>query len=85
MYGYSVFPSPASAGAEQAGVILVFGLAAFGLLLLFNAYQRKRFQKGGGRRTRRPKTPQEKAVLVMGGVLAGVLLIMVLGMYLERI
>lgn len=85
MYGYSGFPNPAYASAEKAGVILVFGLAAFGLLLLFNAYQRKRFQKGGGRRTRRPKTLQEKAVLVMGGVLAGVLLIMVLGMYLERV
>lgn len=82
---YGVFLNPSSASAEKAGVILVFGLAAFGLLLLFNAYQRKRFQKGGGRRSRRPKTPQEKAVLVMGGVLAGVLLIMVLGMYLERI
>lgn len=82
---YGVFLNPSSASAEKAGVILVFGLAAFGLLLLFNDYRMKRFQKGGGRRTRRPKTPQEKAVLVMGGVLAGVLLIMVLGMYLERV
>ena len=45
---YGVFLNPSSASAEKAGVILVFGLAAFGLLLLFNAYQRKRFQKGGG-------------------------------------
>ena len=82
---YGVFPSPASAGAEQAGALLVFGLVAFGLLLLFNDYRMKRVQKDGGRRTKRPKTPQEKAVLVMEGVLAGLLLIMVLGMYLERI
>lgn len=82
---YGVFPSPASAGAEQAGALLVFGLAAFGLLLLFNDYRMKRVQKDGGRRTKRPKTPQEKAVLVMEGVLAGLLLIMVLGMYLERV
>lgn len=81
---YGVFPSPASAGAEQAGALLVFGLVAFGLLLLFNDYRIKRVQKGRGR-TRRPKTPREKAVLVMESVLAGLLLIMVLGMYLERI
>ena len=80
---YGVFLNPSSASAEQAGVILVFGLAAFGLLLLFNAYQKKTFKKGGGR-TKRPKTPREKAVLVIGGVLAGLLLVMVLGMYLER-
>lgn len=83
MYGYSGFPNPAYAGADQAGMCLVFGLAAFGLLLLFNAYQKKTFKKGGGR-TKRPKTPREKAVLVIGGVLAGLLLVMVLGMYLER-
>ncbi|WP_295586367.1 hypothetical protein [uncultured Oscillibacter sp.] len=80
---YGVFLNPSSASAEQAGVILVFGLAAFGLLLLFNTYQKKTFKKGGGR-TKRPKTPREKAVLVIGGVLAGLLLVMVLGMYLER-
>lgn len=85
MYGYSGFPNPAYAGAEQAGISLVLGLVAFGLLLLFNDYRMKRVQKDGGRRTRRPKTPQEKAVLVMESVLAGLLLIMVLGMYLERI
>ncbi|MGI5987318.1 MAG: hypothetical protein ACOX7M_04190 [Dysosmobacter sp.] len=84
MYGYSGFPNPAYAGAEQAGISLVLGLVAFGLLLLFNDYRMKRFQKGRGR-TRRPKTPREKAVLVMEVVLAGLLLIMVLGMYLERI
>ena len=82
---YGVFPSPASAGAEQAGALLVFGLAAFGLLLLFNDYRMKRVQKDGGRRTKRPKTPRKKAVLVMEVVLAGLLLIMVLGMYLERV
>lgn len=80
---YGVFPSPPSAGAEQAGALLVFGLAAFGLLLLFNGHRMKIFQKGG-RRTRRPKTPQEKAVLVMGGILVGLLLIMVMGMCMER-
>ena len=80
---YGVFLNPSSASAEQAGVILVFGLAAFGLLLLFNAYQKKTFKKGGGR-TKRPKTLREKAVLVIGGILAGLLLVMVLGMYLER-
>ena len=85
MYGYSGFPNPAYAGAEQAGISLVLGLVAFGLLLLFNDYRMKRFQKDGGRRSRRPKTPREKAVLVMEVVLAGLLLIMVLGMYLERI
>lgn len=84
MYGYSGFPNPAYAGAEQAGISLVLGLIAFGLLLLFNDYRMKRVQKGRGR-TRRPKTPREKAVLVMEGVLAGLLLIMVLGMYLERV
>ena len=31
---YGVFLNPSSASAEQAGVILVFGLAAFGLLLI---------------------------------------------------
>lgn len=82
---YGVFPSPASAGAEQAGISLVLGPVDFGLLLLFNDYRMKRFQKDCGRRTRRPKTPREKAVLVMEVVLAGLLLIMVLGMYLERI
>ena len=80
---YGVFPSPASAGAEQAGALLVFGLAAFGLLLLFNGHRMKIFQKGGSR-TRRPKTPQEKAVLVIGGILVGLLLIMVMGMCMER-
>ncbi len=34
MYGYSGFPNPAYAGAEQAGISLVLGLAAFGLLLI---------------------------------------------------
>ena len=80
---YGVFPSPASAGAEQAGALLVFGLVAFGLLLLFNGHRMKIFQKGGSR-TRRPKTPQEKAVLVIGGILVGLLLIMVMGMCMER-
>ena len=80
---YGVFPSPPSAGAEQAGALLVFGLAAFGLLLLFNGHRMKIFQKGGSR-TRRPKTPQEKAVLVIGGILVGLLLIMVMGMCMER-
>ena len=80
---YGVFPSPPSAGAEQAGAILVFGLAAFGLLLLFNGHRIKIFRKGGGR-TKRPKTPQEKAVLVIGGILVGLLLIMVMGMCMER-
>lgn len=80
---YGVFPSPPSAGAEQAGVILVFGLAAFGLLLLFNGHRIKIFRKGGGR-TKRPKTPREKAVFVIGGILLGLLLIMVMGMCMER-
>ena len=80
---YGVFPSPPSAGAEDAGAILVFRLAAFGLLLLFNGHRMKIFQKGGGR-TRRPKTPWEKAVLVIGGILVGLLLIMVMGMCMER-
>ena len=80
---YGVFPSPPSAGAEDAGAILVFGLAAFGLLLLFNGHRMKIFQKVGGR-TRRPKTPREKAVLVIGGFLVGLLLIMVMGMCMER-
>lgn len=80
---YGVFPSPPSAGAEDAGAILVFGLAAFGLLLLFNGHRMKIFQKVGGR-TRRPKTPREKAVLVIGGILVGLLLIMVMGMCMER-
>ena len=44
----------------------------------------KIFQKVGGRRTRRPKTPREKAVLVIGGILVGLLLIMVMGMCMER-
>lgn len=81
---YGVFPSPPSAGAEDAGAILVFGLAAFGLLLLFNGHRMKIFQKVGGGRTRRPKTPREKAVLVIGGILVGLLLIMVMGMCMER-
>ena len=81
---YGVFLNPSYASAEDAGAILVFGLAAFGLLLLFNGHRMKIFQKVGGR-TRRPKTPREKAVLVIGGILVGLLLIMVLGMYLERI
>lgn len=80
---YGVFPSPPSAGDEQAGAILVFGLAAFGLLLLFNGHRMKIFQKVGGR-TRRPKTPREKAVLVIGGILVGLLLIMVMGMCMEK-
>lgn len=80
---YGVFLSPPYAGAEQAGAILVFGLAAFGLLLLFNGHRMKIFQKVGGR-TRRPKTPQEKAVLVIGGILVGLLLIMVMGMCMEK-
>lgn len=80
---YGVFPSPPYAGAEQAGALLVFGLAAFGLLLLFNGHRMKIFQKVGGR-TRRPKTPREKAVLVIGGILVGLLLIMVMGMCMER-
>lgn len=80
---YGVFPSPSYASAEDAGAILVFGLAAFGLLLLFNGHRMKIFQKGGSR-TRRPKTPREKAVLVIGGILVGLLLIMVMGMCMER-
>ena len=80
---YGVFLNPAYASAEQAGAILVFGLAAFGLLLLFNAHRIKIFPKGRGR-TRRPKTPREKAVLVIGGILVGLLLIMVMGMCMER-
>lgn len=80
---YGVFPSPSYASAEDAGAILVFGLAAFGLLLLFNGHRMKIFQKVGGR-TRRPKTPREKAVLVIGGILVGLLLIMVMGMCMER-
>ena len=80
---YGVFPSPSYASAEDAGAILVFGLAAFGLLLLFNGHRMKIFQKVGGR-TRRPKTPREKAVLVSGGILVGLLLIMVMGMCMER-
>lgn len=80
---YGVFLNPSSASAEKAGVILVFGLAAFGLLLLFNAHRIKIFRKGGGR-TKRPKTPREKAVLVIGGILVGLLLIMVMGMCMER-
>ena len=80
---YGVFPSPSYASAEDAGALLVFGLAAFGLLLLFNGHRMKIFQKVGGR-TRRPKTPREKAVLVIGGILVGLLLIMVMGMCMER-
>ena len=81
---YGVFLNPSYASAEDAGAILVFGLAAFGLLLLFNGHRMKIFQKVGGR-TRRPKTPREKAVLVIGGILVGLLLIMVMGMCMERI
>ena len=80
---YGVFPSPSYASAEDAGALLVFGLAAFGLLLLFNGHRMKIFQKVGGR-TRRPKTPREKAVLVIGGILVGLLPIMVMGMCMER-
>ena len=81
---YGVFLNPSYASAEDAGALLVFGLAAFGLLLLFNGHRMKIFQKVGGRRARRPKTPREKAVLVIGGILVGLLLIMVMGMCMER-
>ena len=81
MYGYSYFPNPATAGADQLGTYLISGLVVFGLVFLFNAYWMKRFQKGGSR-TKRPKTPREKAVLVMCGAFVGLLLIMILGIYL---
>lgn len=81
MYGYSYFPNPATAGADKLGEYLISALVVFGLVFLFNAYWMGRFRKGGGR-TKRPKTPREKAVLVMGGAFVGLLLIMILGIYL---
>lgn len=81
MYWYSYFRNPATAGADQLGKFLISALVVFVLVSLFNAHQMKKFRQGGGR-TKRPKTPREKAVLVMGGAFVGLLLIMILGMYL---
>ena len=61
---------------------MISALVIFGLVSLFNAYRMKKIRQGRFR-TSRPKTPRQKAVLVMGGVFAGLLLIMILGIYLE--
>lgn len=82
MYGYPYFPNPATAGADQLGRFLISALVVFVLVSLFNAHQMKKFRQGGSR-TKRPKTPREKAVLVMGGAFVGLLLIMILGIYLR--
>lgn len=65
-------------GADQLGKVFIFGLVLFGVVSFLNA----RWMKKGGSRTKRPKTPREKAVLVMCGAFVGLLLIMILGIYL---
>lgn len=81
MYGYSYFPNPATAGADRLGEYLISALVIFGLVFLFNAYRMKKIRQGGFR-TSRPKSPRQKAVLVMCGAFVGLLLIMILGIYL---
>lgn len=64
-------------GADQLGRFFIFALVWFVLLFLLTSHWKKNFQ-----RSKRPKSPRQKAVLVMGGAFVGLLLIMILGIYL---
>lgn len=81
-YWYPYFRNPATAGADQLGKYMISALVAFVLVSLFNAYRMKKIRQGRFRISR-PKSPRQKVVLVMGGVFAGLLLIMILGIYLD--
>ena len=71
-------------GADQLGKYMISALVAFVLVSLFNAYRMKKIRQGRFR-TSRPKSPRQKAALMICGVFVLLLLLMILGIYAGRI
>ena len=71
-------------GADQLGRYTISALVIFGLVSLFNAYRMKKIRQGNFR-TSRPKSPRQKAALMICGVFVLLLLLMILGIYAGRI
>ena len=69
-YWYPYFRDPATAGADQLGKYMISALVAFVLVSLFNAYWMKKIRQGRFR-TSRPKSPRQKAALMILGIYAG--------------